>query len=58
MNAKYEKGSYVKDLKTNRKVKIIYVFETKEQNNGRPYYYVEWAPGLGCYREECFLTNY
>ena len=38
MNAKYEKGSYVKDLKTNRKVKIIHVFETKEQNNGRPYF--------------------
>ena len=57
MGAKYKKGSYVKDLKTNRKVKIINVFESKNQNNGRPYYFIESIPGFGCYREECFLIN-
>ena len=56
MGAKYKKGSYVKDLKTNRKVKIINVFESKNQNNGRPYYFVESIPGFGCYREECFFN--
>ena len=34
MGAKYKKGSYVKDLKTIRIVKIINVFESKNQNNG------------------------
>ena len=58
MGAKYKKDDYVKDLKTDKKAKIINVYESKNQNNGRPYYFVEWAPGLGCYREERFLTNY
>lgn len=58
MGAKYKKGNYVKDLKTNRKAKIINFYESKKQNNGRPYYFIQYISGLGCYREERFLTNW